>query len=130
MVKKTMTYENYDGVKITEDFYFNLTKAELVELEAMTPGGLANKINRITQTVNAPEIMSLFKTLIMKAYGEKSEDGKRLIKSEALSKAFTETEAYSDLFMELVTDAEAGAKFIQAIIPKIEQPSIPAPADK
>lgn len=126
MLKKTMTFENYDGVSITKDFYFNLSKAELMEMQLSTTGGLDEKIKRITQTQDAPEVMKLFKEIILKAYGEKSADGMRLIKSEELSKAFTETEAYSELIMELLSDADAAASFIKSVIPKIDNP-IPAP---
>lgn len=130
MLKKTITYENYDGVKITEDFYFNLSKAEIMEMQLLTKGGLDNKLKKITDSLDAPEIMATFKELIAKSYGVKSADGKRLMKSPELSQAFMETEAYSDLFMELVTDADKAAEFFKAIVPKVDAPSIPAPADK
>lgn len=117
MLKKTMTYSDYNGVERTEDFYFNLTKAEVMEMELSTAGGLAEMITKIVNAQDAPAIIKVFKDLILKAYGEKSPDGKRFIKSEALSEAFAQTEAYSQLFMELATDADAAAAFVNGIVP-------------
>lgn len=117
MLKKTITYGDYNGVERTEDFYFNLSKAEIMEMEMSISGGLTEMINRIVAAQDAPAIIKIFKDLILKAYGEKSADGKRFIKSEELSTAFSQTEAYSILFMELASDADAGAKFVNGIIP-------------
>lgn len=120
MLKKTITYEDYNGTERTEDFYFNLSKAELVEMETAIDGGLAERINKITMTQSVPEIVKIFKELVLKAYGVKSDDGKRFIKSEELSSEFAQTEAYSNLFMELATDADKAAEFVNGILPKIE----------
>lgn len=117
MLKKTITYTDYNGVDRTEDFYFNLSKAEVMEMEMSTTGGLAEMIQRIVSAQDAPAIIKIFKELILKAYGEKSPDGKRFIKSDDLSKAFSETEAYTNLFMELAVDADEAAKFVNGIIP-------------
>lgn len=117
MLKKTMTYTDYNGVERTEDFYFNLSKADLMEMEMSTSGGLAEMIQKIVAAQDAPAIIKIFKELILKAYGEKSPDGKRFIKSEELSEAFSQTEAYSDLFMLLATDADEAAKFVNGIMP-------------
>lgn len=117
MLKKTMEYTDYNGVTRKETFYFNLTKAEIMEMEMSTDGGFAEMIQRVVDAKDAPTIIKIFKELILKAYGEKSDDGKRLIKSEELSTAFSQTEAYSDLFMELSTDANAAAAFVNGIIP-------------
>ena len=121
MLKKTITSTDYNGNERTEDFYFNLTKAEVVEMEMSTSGGLTEMINRIVAAQDTPEIIRVFKTLILKAYGEKSPDGKRFIKSPELSAAFSQTEAYSQLFMECATDADAAAKFMNGIVPAVEQ---------
>lgn len=118
MLKKTITYPDYNGDTLTEDFYFNLSNAEVMEMEMSTSGGLAERINKIVAAKNAPEIIKVFKELILKAYGVKSDDGKRFIKSEELSAAFSQTEAYSQLFMELATDTEAASAFINGIVPK------------
>lgn len=117
MLKKTITYSDYNGTERTEDFYFNLSKAEIMEMEMGTSGGLAEMIQKIVAAQDAPAIIKLFKDLVLKAYGEKSADGKRFIKSEELSVAFSQTEAYSILFMELATDADAAAKFVNGIVP-------------
>lgn len=117
MLKKTITYTDYNGSELTEDFYFNLSKAEIMEMEMGTAGGLAEMITKIVAAQDAPAIIKVFKDLILRAYGEKSADGKRFIKSNELSTAFSQTEAYSQLFMELATDAEAAAAFVNGIIP-------------
>ena len=124
MLKKTVTYTDYNGSERTEDFYFNLTKAEIMEMEMSTSGGLAEMITKIVATKDAPAIIKIFKELILKAYGEKSPDGKRFIKSEEISTAFSQTEAYSQLFMELATDADAASTFVNGIVPATEQKAI------
>lgn len=117
MLKKTITYTDYNGVERTEDFYFNLSKAEIMEMEMGTAGGFAEMIQKIVAAQDAPTIVKVFKDLVLKAYGEKSADGKRFIKSDEISAAFSQTEAYSTLFMELATDSDAAAKFVNGIIP-------------
>lgn len=117
MLKKTITYNDYNGVERTEDYYFNLSKAEVMEMEMGTTGGFAGMIQRIVAAQDAPSIIKIFKDLILKAYGVKSPDGKRFIKSEELSTEFSQTEAYSKLFMELATDADAASEFIEGIVP-------------
>lgn len=117
MLVKTMTYTDYNGEERTEDFYFNLTRAEVTEMELSTVGGLSETIQRITKSKDIPAIMDIFKDLILKSYGQKSPDGKRFIKSKALSEEFSQTEAYSDLFMELATNSTAAAAFVNGIMP-------------
>ena len=121
MRKETITYVDYNGTERTEDFYFNLTKAEIMEMEMGTTGGLAEMINRIVAAQDAPAIIKIFKDLVLKAYGEKSADGKRFIKSEELSTAFSQTGAYDQLFMKLATDSEAAANFVNGIVPPAEK---------
>lgn len=131
MLKKTFTYIDFNGVERTEDHYFNLSKAELMEMELSTTGGLAEMINKIVAAQDAPAIVKIFKELVLKAYGQKSADGRRFIKSKELSDEFSQTEAYSQLFMELATDADAAAKFVNGIVPDMDnKSSIPAPAHK
>lgn len=117
MLKETMTYTDYNGVERTENFYFNLTQAEIMEMEMTTDGGLAERITNIVEAKDAPAIIKIFKELILKAYGEKTPDGKRFMKSKEISDAFAQTEAYSQLFMKLATDADAAAKFVNGIVP-------------
>lgn len=118
MLKKTINYTDYNGVERKEDFYFNLSKAELTEMELSTAGGLAEMIQKIVDTQDTPKIVKIFKDLVLKAYGEKSLDGKRFIKNDEIREAFSQTEAYSELFMELASDADAAAAFVNGIVPK------------
>ena len=120
MLKKTITYIDYNGTERKEDFYFNLSKAEIMEMEMGTTGGMVEMINRIVAAQDAPAIIDVFKKMILTAYGEKSADGKRFIKSKEISEAFSQTEAYSQLFMELATDADAASKFVNGIVPAQE----------
>lgn len=117
MLKKTITYIDYNGVERTEDFYFNFTKAELTEMDLGTTGGMSEMIKKIITANDVPQLITIFKKLVLDAYGEKSADGKRFIKSPELSTAFSQTEAYSQLFMELATDADVASKFVNGIIP-------------
>lgn len=123
MLKKTITYTDYNGSKRTEDFYFNLTKAEITQMEMSMNGGLSKMIEKIVQTNDMKRIVEIFKDLILKAYGEKSNDGKRFIKNQEIREAFSQTEAYSELFMELATDPNAATAFINGIIPANAKPN-------
>lgn len=117
MLKKTITYTDYNGVERTEDFYFNLSKAEIMEMELGVSGGYAETLKSIVNANDAPTLIKIFKDLVLRAYGEKSADGKRFVKSDAISEAFSQTEAYSILFMELATNADEAAKFVNGIVP-------------
>ena len=117
MLKKTMTYVDYDGNERTEDFYFNMTKTECVRLQLGTAGGLENMLRKIIAEQDTTKIMPIFEDIIRGAYGEKSLDGKRFIKNSELTEAFVQTEAYSNLIMELLTDADAASAFIRGIVP-------------
>lgn len=117
MLKKTITYTDYNGLDRKEDFYFNLSKAEIATMEMSTEGGLAEMITKVVEAKDQVAIIKIFKDLVLNSYGEKSADGKRFIKSEELSTAFSQTEAYSIIFMELATDAEKAAEFVNGIIP-------------
>ena len=117
MLKKTVTYTDYNDVEVNENVYFNLNKAELSEMELTTPGGYSNMIRRIVAADDTPAIFRAFKELILKAYGEKSQDGRRFIKSPELAEAFSQTEAYSIIFMEITQDANKAAEFFNGLIP-------------
>lgn len=117
MLKKTITYTDYNDVVRTEDFYFNLSKAEIMEMELTVSGGYSDMVQRIIDAQDFPTIVELWKQLILKAYGEKSPDGKRFIKNDEIRDAFVQTEAYSNLFMELALDADEAAKFVNGIMP-------------
>ena len=128
MLKKKIKYTDFDGVEREENFYFNLTKAELLELNIKTPGGFINKVERLQSEQDSAEIYKTFKEIVLSAYGKKSDDGRRFIKSKELSKEFSETGAFDELIMEFFTDAEAAAKFISAIVPEVpnaDEKSIP-----
>lgn len=117
MLKKTIKYTDYNGVERTEDFYFNLNKAEIMEMQLTTVGGLDTYLKKIISTQDVPTLMRIFKDLVLKSYGVKSDDGRRFIKNDQLREEFEQTEAYSILYMELSTDAEAAAAFVNGIIP-------------
>lgn len=117
MLKKTITYTDYNGSERTEDFYFNLTKGEIMEMQLSTSGGLGEMLTKLIAAQDMPSLIKVFKDLILKAYGEKSPDGKRFIKSEELSTAFSQTEAFSNLFTELATNADAASAFVNGIVP-------------
>ena len=127
MLKRTITSTDYNGLERTEDYYFNLTKAEIMEMQMSTTGGMSEMIDRIVKAKDTPALVKIFKELILKAYGEKTPDGKRFAKSEEIATAFSQTEAYSQLFMELATDADAASKFVNGIIPADAAPAT-APA--
>lgn len=123
MLKKTMTYTDFDGNERTENFYFNLTKAELAEWELCTNGGMTQKLTEIAQSNDGPTITKAFKEIIRKAYGEKSDDGRAFLKSDEISDRFEATQAYSDLFVELVTDVDKATAFVNAIMPN-DKPNV------
>lgn len=118
MLKKTITYVDYDGLERKEDFYFNLTRAEVAQMELSVNGGLKQFLENIIQLDDRPKIIEEFKKLITMSYGKKSPDGKRFMKSQELVDEFVQTEAFSDLFMELATNANAAAEFVKGILPK------------
>lgn len=118
MLKKTITYTDYDGNERTEDFYFGLNKAELLELQLSVSGGYQSMLQKIVMEKDISRLIAIFKDLVLKSYGSKSLDGKRFIKSKELTDEFMQTEAYSDLFMELATNADAAAEFCNGIMPK------------
>lgn len=117
MLKKTMTYTDYSGNERTEDFYFNLSKAELLEMELSEAGGFEEMIRRIVASQDTAKITSVFKELILKSVGIKSPDGKRFMKSPEIREEFMQTEAYSDLFVELIGDADKAAAFVNGVVP-------------
>lgn len=120
MFKKQITYTNLNEETVTEDFYFNLTKAELMELEMSKEGGFSNYLNRVVKEANPTELVKIFKDLIIRSYGIKSENGKSFIKNDKIREEFLASDAYSELFMELVSDQKAGELFFNSIVPKID----------
>lgn len=124
MLKRSITYEDFNGEKTTEVFYFNLNKSELIELESTYKAGLGETLQRIIEANDNAAIVKEFKRLILASYGVKSEDGKRFIKTDQLREEFTQTAAYDALFMELATDENAATIFIAGIMPKDMQPAL------
>ncbi len=118
MLTKKITYTDFNGEQQTEKFYFNLSKAELLEMEIGKNGGYQNYLKRLINSRNQEEIASIFKMFILKSYGIKSDDGKRFIKSEEISKEFEQTDAYSELYCELVTDTKKATEFFNGLIPQ------------
>lgn len=118
MLAKTITYTDYKGVERTEEFLFDLSEAEILEAEMKEEGGLSALMQKVVKASDTPTLITLFKRLIMWSYGEVSADGRRFVKSEEISKAFTQTPAYNKLFMELATDEKAAAEFVNNIVPK------------
>lgn len=130
MIKKTITYTDYNGNKRTEDFYFHLNKAEISKMEMSTKGGLAEQIDRIIKAQDAPAIIAVFEDLIKKSFGVKGPDGRGFYKRPSDLEDFMATEAYSILFMELATDDKAGAAFVNGIMPADMPTQDVAPVNK
>lgn len=118
MLKKTITYVDYNDQKRTEDYWFHLTKSELIELDASNEGGLETTIRKIIKETDTKRIVELVKGLVLKSYGEKSADGKRFVKSKEAAEAFMQTEAYSQLFVDLISDPDQMTAFFKGIIPQ------------
>ena len=116
MIKKTVTYTDYNGEQRTETFYFHYTEAEILDMEMSEEGSFADRIQRIIDAKDKTALMKLIKKFVIDAYGVKSEDGKRFMKNDELKTAFLECPAYSDIFMEMVTNDEVAAEFVNGVI--------------
>lgn len=123
LTTKTVTYTDYNGVERTEKFYFNLTQAELLDMELSASGGLEKELRAIIDADDKRALINKVKEFMLKAYGVKSDDGKRLVKNDEVREAFVQSEAYSKILMELLTDEKACAAFFNAIVPS----TAPAP---
>lgn len=117
MLKKTITYTDFNGVERTETFYFNLTKAELVDMEA-SEYGYSDMLKQIIDSKDTKALARVFKEMVLRAYGEKSPDGRHFMKSPEIADRFAHTQAYSDIYMSLATNTEAAVEFANGIIPK------------
>ena len=118
MLKKTVTYTDFNGVERTEDFYFNLTLQEITEMELEVEGGLTSILDKIIKAQSVPELVKYFKIILLKAYGVKSDDGRRFIKNDEVRADFESTQAFSDIYMEFANDDKAASDFVNAIMPK------------
>ena len=128
MYKITMESVDFGGTKRTEDYYFNLTQAELVEMQLTTEGGYKEMIEKVLNAKDIKTMSQVFKTILCKAYGVVSPDGRKFVKNQAVLDDFLATQAYSDLYMKLVTDDEAAADFFNKVIPQMEEKPVPAQA--
>lgn len=117
MIKKTVTFTDFDGNKRTEDFYFHLTEQELTEWELSVDGGLSGALTRIVNSQDTKTLIGIFKDLLMKSYGVKTPDGRGFVKNEEVLNNFTCTQAFSDIYMELATDDKAAAEFVNGVMP-------------
>lgn len=117
MIKKTVSYTDFNGVQRTEDFYFNLTEAELTEMQFGVDGGLKALLDKIIKENDERKLMEYFKKIVIMAYGEKSADGRKFLKNDEIRDGFAPTEAYSKIFMELARDAKAASEFVNGIMP-------------
>lgn len=126
MLKKTVTYTDYNGVERTEDFYFNLTRSELMEMHLTTEGGMDEKINNIIKAKSQPELEKLFKEILLKSYGKKSPDGRLFMKNDEIRAEFEASPVYDELYMKLFTDENAAADFVNGVIPQVQPNANPA----
>ena len=127
MIKWPIKYTDYNGEEREEDFYFNLSKAEVVEMNLEANGAYPEYLQRIVEQRDGEKLAKEFRRLILKSYGEKSPDGRRFVKSEALREEFSQTEAYSELYMQMLSDEAAIQKFITGVLPKVEASGAPVP---
>ena len=133
MLKKTISYEDFDGNQRTEDHYFNLTEAEITEMELSMNGGLSQLLTKSLQENDQKQIIEYFKKIVLMAYGEKSLDGRKFVKNQKIRDEFASTAAYSEIFMELATDADAASAFVKGVMPKNAgrmPAALKAPADR
>ena len=121
MIKKTVEYTDFDGNKRKEDFYFHLTEAEVADWELSVEGGLSKRLVNIIKSNDVRKIIPIYKEILIKSYGVKSADGRRFIKNDEVRDDFVQTQAFSDLYMKLATDAEEGSNFIKGIMPAIDE---------
>nr|DAM62921.1 MAG TPA: hypothetical protein [Caudoviricetes sp.] len=118
MLKKTITYTDYDGMERTEDFWFNLSKTELTKLDAELPGGVLGVLRKIIDKKDRKALVDFIETLILRSYGEKTLDGKRFVKNPDMAEEFMQTPAYDELFMSILSDTDSQTNFINGVIPQ------------
>lgn len=121
MFTKVLEYVDFNGNQVKEEFRFNLTKAEILEMQLEKSGGFAESIQRVIDSKDTPSIIKIFKDLLIKSYGIKSEDGKRFIKNDKIREEFTQTAAYSELFVEFASNADSASAFVNGIMPPADQ---------
>jgi len=124
MLKKSITYTDFDGASHTEDFYFNLSRTELTEMEATIDGGMSEMLRKIIAAASTKELFATFKKIILATYGCKSDDGKRFFKSDEITRDFIASPAFDVIFMELATDSKMAAEFVKGVLPSDMSPQI------
>lgn len=130
MLKRTIKYTTFDDEEVEEVFYFNFSKPELIDMDAKYEGGIAGLIRKISDSKNIREIIGIFKMIILDSYGEKSDDGKRFIKSDERREAFSQSAAYETLYMELCSETNAAVEFLVGVMPKEFQGEIQKAAEE
>ena len=118
MLKKTITYTDYDGMERTEDFWFNLSKTELTKLDAELPGGVLGVLRKIIDKKDRKALVDFIETLLLRSYGEKTLDGKRFVKTPEMAEEFMQTPAYDEVFMSVLSDTDSQTSFINGVIPQ------------
>lgn len=118
MIKKTITFEDFNGNQITEDFYFNLTVDEILSMEYSEKGGLSEHVKSIIASNDNAQIYLKFKDIILAAYGEKSEDGLRFVKNDKIKEEFSQTNAFSELLFNFMKNPDEAATFVNALVPQ------------
>lgn len=126
MYAEKIKYTDYNGLEREEPFYFELSEAEVMEMDLITPGGLGQMLQHIVDSNDAAGMITQFKAILLKAYGEKSPDGKKFIKNAAATENFMYSPVYSMMFMKLATDADYATKFIEAVVPKPREETVQA----
>ena len=128
MYKITRKFEDYNGVEKEQDFWFNLSKADILKMELSEEGGMDKRLDKLVKTKDMKEAIRVFEGLLLMAYGVKTDDG-RFVKNDQVRAEFASSAAYSDIYFELATNPEAAQKFVEGVIPKFEEQqvaSIPA----
>ena len=130
MIKKTVTYKDYNDTERTESFYFHFTEAEILDMEMSVEGGFAERVQRIVDAKEQSALLKVIKNFVLDAYGVKSEDGKRFIKTDKVKEEFVQSPAYSMIFMELVTNDALAADFVNGVVPDTMKDRLKAIATK
>lgn len=125
MHKETVTYSDYNGIERTEDFYFNLTEAEIAEMEYSETGSFTERLTKVVASKDQPSLIRIFKSFLLDSYGVRSDDGRRFMKSDAIRESFVQNPAYSILFMKFARDDKAAAAFVNGVMPrKLEENNV------
>ena len=128
MYVEKIKYTDYDGNEREEPVMFELSEAEVVEMDLITPGGMNQLLQRIIDAKDMPSLITEFKNILLKSYGVKSPDGRHFIKTPEKVQEFVSSPIYSMMFMKMATDEEYASNFIKRVLPQQKNNPIPAPA--